>query len=146
MDGRKLREFIHSSLITATQLAFIEKAEKTRTFLKQLDEVLQFQAKEQKVITLFDEIITLEKYASILKTRYGNRYNLYFSNEELYKNVFVTRSTVIDFFDSLLKNLLDRCEDNINIGLKFNVEGNEKSFLVDVDSCGKSERFTCSLI
>lgn len=145
MDKKKLSQFIHHSLITATQIASIEKAEKTLSLLKQFDEVIQFLTKENRTISLYDELKTLEKYLLIQEMRYGNRFVIHFSNQDSYKNVFVNQAIVINSLDSILMDSLDKYESMLNISIKFNTDIANNNFTITLTAADITENFKQSL-
>jgi two-component system sensor histidine kinase YesM len=146
MDRKKTSQFIHHSLITATQIASIEKAPKTLLLLKQMDEVFQYLTKENKSVSLFDELRTLEKYLQIQKMRYGNRFTINFMNENCFKNIFINQSIVISTLDSILMNSIDRFEGNLNISIEFNNDIINNNFTITLSSDGITENFKQSFI
>lgn len=144
MDNKKLYELSHNFIVTASQFAYISHDITTYELLRNIDGVFLYFSKSMKTVVLFNEIQILEKYIYIQKIRYGNRFTLNVSNDEEYKNYFITHLSVIEFFDRILEMYLDQYEGEISFTLKFDM-GTSGSISVALSSDRAKETFRSNL-
>lgn len=140
MDNKRLSEFTHNCLVTATQVAIVEQAEKTLGLIEKLDEVFLYLVRDIKNVTLYKEMQIVENYVAIQKVRYGNRLNFYFINDQSFKKIHLTHKSIIDYFDSILTSSLEKFEGIINFTLEFDLIKNDCLIIV-LESTDSKEIF-----
>lgn len=143
MDNRKLFEFMHNCVVTASHNAYISHDQKTFELLRNMDEVFMYFAKNSKVVMLYDELRVLEKYGYLQKLKYGDRFNLNLKIDDSYKNVFINHMGIIDFFNDILEKSLDIYEGKLDFTVEF--ETSSRFFRVRLNSQNEEELYTGSL-
>ena len=123
MEQKRLNEFINNFLINANQMAYVEEALNTHSFLENFNELFRYIVSKEQSSTLFNELVVLNKYIYVQKVPYGNRFNVTFHNYDKNKAIFINHLDVIDFFDSILYQVLERYENYIDIVIEFEVKG-----------------------
>lgn len=144
VDNKKLFEFVHNCIVTASQTAYISHDSTTFELLGNMDGVFIYFSKNIRSVTLFNEIQVLEKYLQIQKIRTGNRFEVKLFNDERYKNCYINHLSVIEFFDKILEISLDKYEGEINFIMVFDINS-IKSFKVIVNSEDSIEAFVSEL-
>ncbi len=144
MDNKKLFEFVHNCIVTASQTAYISHDTTTFELLGNMDKVFKYISKNMLNVTLFNEIEILEKYLQIQRIRTGNRFEAELFNDETYKNCYINHLSVIEFFDKIFEIALDKYEGEIKFIMGFDIE-HLKSFKVIVNSEGSIETFVTEL-
>lgn len=143
MDNRRLFEFLHNCIVTASHNAYISHDHKTFGLLRNMDEVFMYFTKNSKAVMMYDELRMLEKYGSLQKIKYGGRFNLNLINDDSYKNVFIKHMCIIDFFNDILERSLDSYEGELDFTFEFEIPS--KGFRVRLNLQNAEEVFTGSL-
>lgn len=143
MDNRKLFEFVHNCIVTASHNAYISHDQKTFELLRYMDEVFMYFAKNSKAVMMYDELRMLEKYGYLQKLKYGDRFNLNLENDDSYKSVFINHMGIIDFFNDILEKSLDLYEGKLDFTFEFN--SSARVFRVRLNLQNDEELYTGSL-
>jgi len=136
VEQKRMNEIIYGILVSSTQLAYVEEAYGTLALLENTNEVFRDFVSELQTVTLFNELEILERYIVIQKVRYGDRFSVNLLNESRYKSIFISHLSVIDFFDTILIELLEQNETSIEFLIEFDI-GVEKinmEFIVNTDN------------
>lgn len=144
MEQKRLNEIINNFLINANQLAYIEEAAKTYELLGNFNELFRYIVNNETTNPLFNELEVLKKYIYVQKVPYGSRFDVSFNNEDKNKAVYIKHMEVINFFDWVFHQILEKYEDFIYINLNFETE-NLINMIISVDSNNQREVFTKSL-
>lgn len=140
MIGKRIMEITGNFLITASELAFIEEAEETRTFLADFYDLFKYTIGEEHLVSLFIELEMVKKYIIVQKKRYNNRFSVNLLNVEDYKLIFIKRCFILDYFDLKLSSIIDDLqgivyyefelvfEDCCRLTLHQNIGGNHEIF------------------
>lgn len=143
MDNRKLFEFTHSCIVTASHNAYISHDQKTFELLRNMDEVFMYFAKNSRAVLMYDELRVLEKYGYLQKLKYGDRFNLNLKNDDSYKSVFINHMGIIDFFNDILEKSLDVYEGKLDFTFEFDTSS--RVFRVILNLQNAEELYTGSL-
>lgn len=117
MKQGSFNQFIQDVILNASQMAYLEDAQKTHTMLLRFNELFRYLNKLGDSVTLAEEMNGLKNYIDIQIMRYGDRFNVEYP-EESYDNITVKHLEVISFFDNLLNNALAQYENSIRIVFK----------------------------
>lgn len=117
MKQGNFSQFIQDVILNASQMAYLEDAQKTHTMLLSFTELYRYLIKPRVTATLAEEMNGLKNYIDIQIMRYGDRLNVEFP-EENYDNLSVKHIEIIGYFDNLLNNALAQYENRINIVFK----------------------------
>ncbi|NLE26180.1 MAG: histidine kinase [Clostridiaceae bacterium] len=117
MKQGNFSQFIQDVILNASQMAYLEDAQKTHTMLLSFTELYRYLIKPGVTATLAEEMNGLKNYIDIQIMRYGDRLNVEFP-EENYDNLSVKHIEIIGYFDNLLNNALAQYENRINIVFK----------------------------
>lgn len=123
MKHGNFNQFTHDFILNASQMAYLEDAQKTHTMLLSFNELFRYLTKSVGSVSLAEEMNGLKNYIDIQIMRYGNRFNVKYP-EENYDNIIVKHLEIIESFDNLLNNALAKYENTIKIVFEIINESN----------------------
>lgn len=136
MDQKRMNEFIHSALVSSTQMAYVEEAHGTLMLLENMHEVFRYCTSNLQLVTLYEELEIFRRYIEIHKLRYGDRYSIRFSNESAHKSVYIKHLSLIDSFDDLLCSCLEQTDSPADFRLEFKTDGQQTFMSVITEADG----------
>lgn len=136
-------QFIQDVILNASQMAYLEDAQKTHTMLLRFNELFRYLIKSGVLVTLAEEMNGLKNYIDIQMMRYGDRFNVEYP-EETYDNISVKHLEIIGFFDTVLNNALAQYENSIKIVFKI-INQNSVCFNIMLNSDNHFEDFSIVL-
>lgn len=123
MKQGNFNQFTQAVILNASQMAYLEDAQKTHTMLLRFNELFRYFIKSGISVSLAEEMNGLKNYIDIQIMRYGDRLNVEYP-EETYDNISVKHLQIIGFIDNVLNNALAQYENNIKIVFKIINQGN----------------------
>jgi two-component system, sensor histidine kinase YesM len=136
MEQNRMNEFIHNTLVSSTQMAYVEEAHGTLLLLENLNEVFRYHNSSPQLVTLFEELDVFRRYIAIQKFRYGDRFHIRYRNEKHYKSVYIPHLAVIDLVDAFLCTAMEDTGTPVDFILEFHLEGQRVGLHVTVDANG----------
>ncbi len=107
MNQDKIDLFISTSLIAAAELAFIEEAPATGSFLKKLVRIRVYLAHKNKSTALIEELSVLEDFVKLLSVRYPDRIELKTPVTEECDCLYVSTGSVLTAFEMLVSETIE---------------------------------------
>ncbi|WP_070000372.1 histidine kinase [Cellulosilyticum sp. I15G10I2] len=145
MYKERLKELTHSVLLDASQLAFIEEAPKTFNLLDSYLKFFRYLSKEKEKECLDYEIEVIEHYINIQRTHYDFNFEVAIDKDKMLKTIFITKSSLIAFFDKLLINILSQEEKCKRMALEFEIQNGQVKVILEVSYLNKAEIFSALL-
>jgi len=123
--------FLFNTLNTASQLAMMESAEKASEFIENISALFRYNLRKlEEPVTLRDEIMYVNNYMCILKTRFGERIKFYTDIDEQLLDIKIPCIVIQPILENAYIHGLEDMEKNGEIYL--NVKAFEDKILVEV--------------
>ncbi len=110
MDNERLHELCLTSLVSASELAYVEEAAGTSFLLQCFHEFFQYAVRKPATVLLREELNILGRYVDVQTMRYPGRFSVQVAEGAARGDMFVPAMKLIGFFDSLLSERLMRCD------------------------------------
>lgn len=140
MKQRKFDQFTQIFLVNASQMAYLEEAHGTQVMLQKFIELFRYFIKVDAQVNLANELVALKNYVDLQKTRYGNRFDITYTNCSGFDDISISHLTIIDFFDNILNNALVQYERTINFTIEI-VSGTNINLRVTLKTDRELEEF-----
>jgi len=123
MEDKRFHELCVTSLVSASQLAYVEEAASTHFFLQCFHEFFQYAIRKRETVLLQEELNVLKRYVDFQAMRYPGRFALRINAGEAVNDTFLSPMNLIDQFDAFLMDLLMRDERFFEISLTVSTDG-----------------------
>lgn len=123
--------FLFNTLNTASQLSFMEGAEKSSEFIEKLAELFRYSLKKiDEAVPLSDELRNVETYMYILKTRFGDKINFEVDVDEGVLGARIPCTSIQPIIENAYIHGLEDIEENGEIRLIIKVNGDKITITV----------------
>jgi sensor histidine kinase YesM len=139
--------FLFNTLNTLSKKAYLEGSEETSDLLVSVADILRYNLKRQnRSVTLRDEIHVLEQYMHIQKARFTDRLQLYMEIDEACLDVRIPALTLQPIVENAVIHAVEPKEDGGTIW--FRVREEDSIILVEVqdDGVGMSQEKICQVV
>ena len=137
-------DFVRIFLVNASQMAYIEEAEKTHAMLQKFSELHRYMIKSGYTSTLGEELKAARSYLEIQTSVYEGRFS--FSIENCIKNmdVNIKHLSLLDFIEEIMSNALSGHENRFSLAADLK-EGDGIRVTAAIEAGGSKETFGVTL-
>lgn len=132
--------FLFNTLNTLSKKAYLEGSEETSDLLVSVAGILRYNLKRQdRAVTLQDEIQVLKQYMDIQKARFTDRLQLHWDIDESCIDLKIPALTLQPIIENAVIHAVEPKEDGGNIWFRVKVEGSHVVIEIEDDGMGMSK-------
>lgn len=118
MKLKRFDDFTYIFLVNASQMAYLEDAQKTHDMLQQFNELYRYMMRSDNSALLGEELKALRNHIDIQIGRHKSRFNITLGNNLKNNDIYIKHLSVLDFIDNIMNIALSKYETHFNVSLE----------------------------